>query len=124
MNDNYINKPLNDISKFYPRGEFPQFEDLGVQKIDLEKFEELLNSDDKKTNDIVSTSKKDTSESQTKRKLNNVLKTLYYICEDKFNHNLGNEKLTSNKLLEYSDVSKQTLENWLEEASQLIKENA
>jgi hypothetical protein len=60
------------------------------------------------------------STSQIRRKLNNVLKTLYYLAENKLSHKPGNESLTANKILTIieSKISKDSVENYLKDGYQ------
>lgn len=63
------------------------------------------------------------NESKRQKKLNNVLKLLYYMAEDKYNHKQGEEANTAKKLSSLSGHSAQTIEGWLVDAAFLTQDD-
>lgn len=61
--------------------------------------------------------------SKIQRKLNNVLKLLYYMAEDKYSHEKGDEQSTAKRLETLSENKAQTIQKWLEDAAFLIQDD-
>ena len=87
-------------------------------KTKYEELEKQLLENNKLRGMNLDTANKSTS--QIRRKLNNVLKTLYYLAENKLSHKPGNESLTANKILTIieSKISKDSVENYLKDGYQ------
>jgi hypothetical protein len=113
------NKPIMHRDNFFPSAELPSIEDIGVCKTVIESLEKHLCAEEPVNDNMQNIN----NESQTQRKLNNVLKLLFYISEDKFNHSHGKEKETANKLETFSPVGKQSIKSWLVEGYELVKKD-
>lgn len=66
---------------------------------------------------------KKSNDSQCQRKLNNVLKLLYYIACEKYEHEEGREKETSQKFETLCTTHKTTIEKWLNDAADLVQDD-
>jgi hypothetical protein len=88
------------------------------------KLQKEINKSNKETK-IVSEPKlkPDKNESQAQRKINNLLKILYYMAEDKYGHKEGDERATANKLEALSGNSAQTIQGWLQDSAFLIQDD-